>query len=404
MYFFNGNLQMKEISPELEFKLLQRLFFVYAILIMAWVPRFPEVKANLGLSNGQFGSLISTAAIGALGSLFLTGHIVHQFGTKIVLQVNALIMCISYFAIVETRSPALFLIFNIAIGWGIYGYHIAINAQSFDAMNRVHGLTITRLHGIWALGALTTAVISGLIVEFVGLSLHVGGLAVITGVIIFASLNRLTPVMLKANEDAEEHLPFSSLFLSFKIDWLVSGGLVSAIFLEFATGDWSAIFTKERIGVSASLASLPYILFMATMISGRLGANRITKVLHIHHAVRFLAITGGAGFLLFLTIAVQIPSEHKNWALLATCLAFIFAGGGTSLLAPSFLAAGDRRSPLPSAVVVGQLAFLNNIAIFILKTTIAWVAQFTGSLAIALAIPGALLISAAYFARAVKED
>ena len=74
------------------------------------------------------------------------------------------------------------------------------------------------------------------------------------------------------------------------------------------------------------------------------------------------------------------------------------------MLAPSLLAAGDRRSPLPSAVVVGQLAFLNNIAIFILKTTIAWVAQFTGSLAIALAIPGALLISAAYFARAVKED
>ena len=73
-------------------------------------------------------------------------------------------------------------------------------------------------------------------------------------------------------------------------------------------------------------------------------------------------------------------------------------------MAPTFYTAGNRRSPLPSAVVVGQLAFVNNAVILVLKTTIAWVAQFTGSLAIALAIPGALLITVAYFARAVKAD
>ena len=73
-------------------------------------------------------------------------------------------------------------------------------------------------------------------------------------------------------------------------------------------------------------------------------------------------------------------------------------------MAPTFYTAGNRRSPLPSAVVVGQLALVNNAVILVLKTTIAWVAQFTGSLAIALAIPGALLITVAYFARAVKAD
>lgn len=143
---------------------------------------------------------------------------------------------------------------------------------------------------------------------------------------------------------------------------------------------------------------------MASMILGRLSANRITAIFHIHHTVRFLAIVGGSGFLIFLTLAVQIPAEHKNWALFATCLAFTFAGCGTSLMAPTFYTAGNRRSPLPSAVVVGQLAFVNNAVILVLKTTIAWVAQFTGSLAIALAIPGALLITVAYFARAVKAD
>lgn len=395
---------MKTVSPKVEDALLQVLFFVFAIFIMAWVPRFPEVKANLGLSNGQFGTLISTGTLGALGSLFFTGHIVHKFGTKVVLLANATLMTVALSSIVQTKSPALFLFFNIILGWGISGFHIAVNAQAFDSMKRVKDLTISKLHGIWALGALTTAIISGLVVEHVGLALHVGGISVLMMVIIFISVYRLSPVLIKPNEDQAEHLPLKTLITSFRVDWLVSGGLLCAVFLEFSTGDWSAIFAKERIGVNAGLAALPYIFFMIAMITGRLGANRITQRFHLHHAVRFLALFGGFGFLAFLTIAVHIPASHKNFALAATCIAFIFAGAGSSLMAPTFYTAGNRRSSLPSAVVVGQMGVINASAVFILKACVAWTAQFTGSLAIALTIPAAMLISAAFFARAVKVD
>ena len=395
---------MKTVSPKVEDALLQVLFFVFAIFIMAWVPRFPEVKANLGLSNGQFGTLISTGTLGALGSLFFTGHIVHKFGTKVVLLANATLMTVALSSIVQTKSPTLFLFFNIILGWGISGFHIAVNAQAFDSMKRVKDLTISKLHGIWALGALTTSIISALVVNHIGLSLHVGGLSIAMWLLIFISVNHLSPILMKANEDKEEHLPLRTLFSSFRVDWLVSGGLLCAVFLEFSTGDWSAIFAKERIGVNAGLAALPYIFFMIAMITGRLGANRITQRFHIHHTVRFLALVGGIGFLTFLTIAVNIPASHKHWALAATCIAFIFAGAGSSLMAPTFYTAGNRRSSLPSAVVVGQMGVINASAVFILKACVAWTAQFTGSLAIALTIPAAMLISAAFFARAVKVD
>jgi MFS family permease len=395
---------MKTVAPKVEDKLLQLLFFVFAIFIMAWVPRFPEVKANLGLSNGQFGTLISTGTLGALASLFLTGHIVHKFGTKIVILANTALMTLALISIVQTRSSTLFLFFNIALGWGISGFHIAVNAQAFDSMKRVKDLTISKLHGMWALGALTTAIISGLVVEHIGLALHVGGLSVAMLLIIFISVYRLSPVLIKPNEDQAEHLPLKTLITSFRVDWLVSGGLLCAVFLEFSTGDWSAIFTKERIGVNAGLAALPYISFMIAMIAGRLGANQITQRFHIHHTVKFLALVGGFGFLLFLAIAVHIPASHKCYALAATCIAFIFAGAGSSLMAPTFYTAGNRRSSLPSAVVVGQMGVINNSAVFILKACVAWTAQFTGSLAIALTIPAVMLISAAFFARAVKVD
>jgi MFS family permease len=393
---------MNTVKPKTEFKLLQALFGIYAMLIMSWIPRFPEVKANLGLSNGEFGTLISTGSFGAVASLFLTGHMVHKYGVKRVILTNIWIMGVAYFFIVRTESSGIFLICNVAIGWATSAYHISINAQSFNAMERVYGLTIARLHGMWALGTLTTAIISGLIVDYISISWHIGTLAVFVTLALTAMIIRLTPVLMKPNEDEEEHLPLRTLITSFRVDWIVSGGLLCAVLLEFATGDWSAIFAKERIGVSSSLAALPYILFMIAMIIGRLNAGKIAKRFRIDQTIRLFALIGGTGFLTFLTIAVQIPEEHKTIAFAVTCLAFTFAGMGSSLMAPTFYTAGNQRSPLPSAVVVGQMGVINMIAVFILKAVIAWTAQFTGSLAIALTIPALMLISTAFFARAVK--
>ena len=65
---------MNTVKPATEYKLIQALFFVYAFLLMSWIPRFPEIKANLSLNLGGFGTLISTAALGGVISLFFSGH------------------------------------------------------------------------------------------------------------------------------------------------------------------------------------------------------------------------------------------------------------------------------------------------------------------------------------------
>lgn len=395
---------MNTVKPATEYKLIQALFLVYAFLLMSWIPRFPEIKANLGLNIGEFGTLISTAAIGGVVSLFLTGHLVHKYGVKPVILTNIWIMGAAYFSIVRTESLGIFLICNIAIGWSSSAYHISINAQGFSAIERVKDLTLSRLHGMWALGTLMTAMFSGLIVGYISITWHVGGLAVLATLVLTAIVQRLTPVLIKPNQNEEEHLPFRTLFTSFRIDWLVSGGFLTAVFIEFSTGDWSAIFARERIGVSPGLAALPYVVFMIAIITGRLNAGALAKRFHIQRLIRFLALFGGGGFLVFLAITVQIPADHKNIALATICIAFAFAGIGSSVITPAFFAAANQRSPLPSAVVIGQLGVINVFSVFVVKAVVAWTAQFTGSLAIALTIPALMLMAAVYFARAVKAD
>jgi len=392
------------VKPSTESKLLQALFYVYAFLIMSWIPRFPEIKANLGLNIGQFGTLISTSAFGGVVSLFLTGHLVHKYGVKRVILTNIWIMGAAYFFIVRTESSGIFLICNIAIGFSTSAYHICINAQGFDAMARVKDLTVARLHGMWSLGTLLTAIFSGFILNYISISWHVGGLAVVATVVLTSIVQRLNPVLIKPNKNEEEHLPLKTLFTAFRIDWLVSGGFLSAVFIEFATGDWSAIFAKERIGVSPGLAALPYVVFMIAIITGRLNSGKLAKRFHVQRMIRFLAIFGGGGFLVFLAITVHIPAEYKFIALVTTCIAFAFAGIGSSVITPSFFAAANQRSPLPSAVVIGQLGVINVFSAYVIRAVVAWTAQFTGSLAIALTIPALMLIAASYFARAVKAD
>jgi MFS family permease len=393
---------MKTVHPDTEYKLIQGLFFVYAFLLMSWIPRFPEIKANLGLNLGEFGTLISTAAFGGIVSLLFSGHLVHKYGIKRVILTNLWIMGVAYFFIVRTDSAGIFLICNIAIGWSSSAYHICINAQGFDAMERIKNLTVSRLHGMWSLGALLTAVFSGFMVNYLSIAWHVGGLVIIVMLLLTAIVQRLTPVLVKANKNEHEHLPLRSIITSFRIDWLVSGGFLCAVFIEFSTGDWSAIFAKEQIGVSPGLAALPYVVFMIAIITGRLNAGRLAKRFHVHHMVRFLALFGGGGFLIFLAITAQIPAEHKNIALATTCIAFAFAGVGSSVITPAFFAAANRRSSLPSAVVIGQMGVVNVSSVFVIKAVVAWTAQLTGSLAIALTIPAVMLIAAAFFTRALK--
>jgi hypothetical protein len=73
---------MRILESKAELNYLKILFFLFGFLIMSWVPRLPEVKANLGLSNGEFGSLIGTSAIGAITALLTVGHLVHNYGVS----------------------------------------------------------------------------------------------------------------------------------------------------------------------------------------------------------------------------------------------------------------------------------------------------------------------------------
>jgi fucose permease len=391
------------LSVSDEKKYIGILFFLFAVQIMSWVPRFPEVKANLGLSNGEFGTYLSLGSVGAVIAMLSSGHFVHKLGAKPVLIISTLSMCLSISIIVHLQSTPIFIIMNMINGGSIAAFNIALNAQAFHAQDRAGELILSRQHGYWTMGAVATAIFSGFMVEFVGIALHINVLSVVVFFIILSIIKKLEPEMIKPSPEDDSDFGVKDLFTSFRIDYLVSAALVCGIMVEFATADWSAIYAKETIGVRGSLATIPYILTFTAMIVGRLGQHRITPYVSLQQQIKYGSVIGGVGFIGFILASSLLVDHSKTAAYICTLIGFSIGGLFSAILSPTFFTAANKRSSQPSAVVVGQMGVTNAILTLIVKTIVAWTAQLTGSIAIAMIIPGLMLISVAFMARAAKD-
>ena len=392
----------KEITPEFEFKTLTKLFFLFGFGIMSWVPRFPDFKDRLGLTNGQFGSIISLGNLGAFVALLTVGHIVHKLGSHRVLIASTYALYLGFIALANISSSLIFIPVVILTGFSISAFHIALNSQAFDSQTRTTTPIIVKLHGVWALGAVSTGLVSGFLIGRVSASVQLNVIYLLALILNIAYINKLRPISLSPQVE-DDHYSVKRIITSIRFDRLIAGGMICAIFLEIAMGDWSNIFAREYLKIEGGLITLPYILFMSALIVGRFSISKIIKRMPINRAANIGAVTGGTLFLIGIAASIFFGETHKYWAFALFSLGSLVAGLGTSFITPSFFNAASSRSPLPNSVVIGQVGLINNSLIFVAKWVIAWTAQFT-SLAVALLIPALMALSIPLFSKALLSE
>ena len=390
------------LSQEKELTSLKVIFFMFGLSIMSWVPRFPDVKANLGLSNGEFGSLISLGVFGNVAALLTVGHLVHKFGALLMMRVSTLAFSTSIIILTQTSSSFVFLIFMIVQGAGISAFHISINAQGFNFQDRTKKQVITLLSGYWSSGALLTSVIAGILVDLVSIEIHIAVLSILCLIIMLQTISTMTPNLLKSNENPESDVKLGEIFKGFNFDMMVSGGLLCAIMLEFAVSDWSAIFLKEDLGILSGIHTLPFILFTFTMIIGRLNFHRLLPHYSMQRLSQVASLISGISFLMGIAAVSAVGTGNKALTIIILSVSFSIAGIGSSFLGPSMMNAANSRSRFPASVVIGQIGVINICLIFVMRWVIAWTAEAT-SLSIALCIPAFMLLLVPYFSKIFKK-
>ncbi len=389
----------KEVTPDFEFKALIKLFFLFGFGIMSWAPRFPDIKAQLGITNGQFGSILSIGNIGGFISLLLVGHAVHKYGTYKVLMASTILLYLSFSLIVVVKSTLIFAILIFTVGFAVSAFHIAVNSQAFDSQNRMTKPIIVKLHGVWTAGAVSTGLLSGILINYLSAQAQLISIFIIIFLLKIFFISQLRTRLLMPNAE-DNHFSIKEMFTGMRFDGLIAGGMIGAMYLEIAIGDWSNIFSREYLGIKGGLITIPYVLFMSAMIVGRLGISRILRRMPINKAANYGSVIGGAVFMAGVLISIAFRDTHPYTAFIIFSLCSFVGGLGTSFVVPSFFNAATARSALPSSVVIGHIGLINNFLLFSGKWIFAWTAQFT-SLAVALLIPAIMAISIPLFSRAL---
>ena len=392
----------KTLAVEQELNLIKGLFFLFGLLIMSWVPRFPEVKANLKLTNGEFGSILSMGAVGNILALLTVGHLVHKYGARWMLYGGAALLAISLSFLTHTTSSLVFLVSIIIQGAAISAFHISINTQGFFYQDRTKKQIITLLSGFWSSGALITSIIAGLLVDRVDLGTYSNFLAFFCFVLMAFIIHRITPNLVKANTNPESDHRARDMFKGFKIDKQVSATLLLVIMLEYAVSDWSSIFVKEDMKIAGGIHTLPYILFTLAMIVGRLNLHNLLPRYTIDYLVVRASLLSGLSFIAGIIGVSLVGTSNETLVIVILSISFTVAGLGSSFLGPSVMNAANTRSKFPSSVVIGQIGVINITLVFVVRWVVAWTAQAT-TLSIALLIPAVMLLTVPYFAKIFKS-
>ena len=371
---------------------------------MSTATRFPEIRYQLDINNGTFGTYLSLGAIGGVISFILVGHLVHSIGVKPIVSFSATGLFLSIGLVPHIQKPIYWLVLSILTAFFWVSFHIANNAQAIHRQEEVGELILPKLHGLWSLGALITSILAIVITPYVTLAWHIDVLVTIMWALTMYGVFKSTPYFIKKNEEADAFPNLSPIGIAktFKFQPVIVIAMVLAMQTEFSIQDWSAIYVKDSLKMSASTSIWGYAVFISAMIILRFNAKRMVAKWSERELITKLPILGGVGFAVCILLGTWLSETNRILGFIVALVGFALAGFGSSILAPTIFAISFRKTSLPSSVVVAQLGLTQTIATFIAKVIIAWVAQAT-SVTVALMIPALMLLATTKFSHLGKD-
>lgn len=387
------------------------LFFYFGCALLALAARSPDLEKNLNVNNGTFGVLISLGAIGAVFAFLFVGQLVHRIGVAPILTVNATLLFFAMACIPHVHRPVFYLLFNILLGFVFNAYNIALHDQALNRQLLSGEEGIPRLHGAWSLGTLASTTLAIAITSKVSLAWHIDVMMSLLWLLTMVSIFRMRPFLIKGSggisglesgingEPSQVDAPKIRIIDTLQLltkDRFISYAYICAAMVEFSTNDWVTLSSHQEVGASITLSIVPYLLFMAGMVIGRLGIHKVTRFKPEAFWIRLGASVGGSGFIIFLLLA-KWTSGH-NFALAFTCeiLAFFIGGLGGSFMAGVLTQIASTRSTFPAGVVVAQIGIALAVMSLVVKIVVSWVAQAT-CITYGLMIPGVMMIALSFF-------
>lgn len=324
------------------------LFFTNGALFANLLPRYPQIKAELDLSNAAFGAAVAAYPLGALIAGLSAGLLIRRYRSSRVAIAATLLASVGFVAV------------GAAPGWTALAAGLCL-AGAMDAITDVaqnsHGLRLQRLYGksilnsfhaVWSMGAVLGGLMgAGLATLGVSTTVHM----LISAVVFSSAAAAAYRWLLTGPEPQAASAPdadgppagpdgptgrSSSLIRYGTLLALVviaaSGGMV-----EDAGASWAAIYLSGSLSATTFVASFGFIALQGLQFVGRLLGDPLVD----RFGQRTVARTGGTIVLVGMGTALAFPS------VVGSILGFGLAGLGVATLIPAAMHGADEIPGLP---------------------------------------------------------
>jgi MFS family permease len=332
------------------------LFLTNGALFANLLPRYPEIKSDLQMSNAVYGAAIAAFSGGALMAGPAAATLIRRYTSARVAVVGTL--GLAGFVVLAGLAPVPLMLAAALFAAG------ACDAVT-DVAQNAHGLRLQRnygrsiinsLHAVWSVGAILGGLMgAGAIALNISRTTHLAVSAAVFSAVVLAAY----PLLLDG-PDHEDHRAaqdgrrggagvavYATLIALVVI--AVAGATV-----EDAGSTWATLYLRDSLGSPAAVAVFGYVALAGFMFAGRLIGDRLVDRFGERTVVRVGGVLTAAG----MGAALAFPSVP------GTVAGFAAAGFGVATLIPAAMHRADQLPGLRPGSGLTVLTWLMRLGFF----------------------------------------
>ena len=318
------------------------MFFANGAIYGNWIPRLPEIKDRLEVTNSGLGVALLGGGIGGLVGSLVVGVIMSRWGSRRLAITTLYVLPVVMVFVAFVGEPWMLLLVLSAIGIFDVCADVAVNAQGVIAQEQLGRSIMNRLHGLWSLGFATGTLVGSLCA---GLQVDLRVQVIVVAVLILVAVQRSAQWLEPTDSahhtddvrpDSRRHLGFVAVVIA-----VVAAG---AIALEGIPNEWGALLMRDVFG-SGSWAGFGTAAFGIGMLLGRFSGDHVQERIGARHMFQIATALIAIGL-------ISVVLTSISWVAL---LGLFLSGVGQSVIFPRLYLLAARVPGMSAGAGLGAL-------------------------------------------------
>lgn len=332
------------------------LFLTNGALFANLLPRYPEIKTDLHLSNAVYGAAIAAFSGGALFAGLTAAPLIRRFHSSRVAVVGTI--GIATFVVVAglATTPLVLAAALFVAGASDAVTDVAQNAHGLRVQRNYGRSIINSFHAVWAVGAILGGLMgAGAIAIHMPRTTHL----LIAAVVFSAMVVVAYPYLLRG-ADHDDH-PAAHTSAEGGAGLAVHATLVALVVIaiagatvEDAGSSWATLYLRDTLGAPGAVAVFGYIALVGFMFIGRTIGDRLVDRFGERTVVRAGGFLSAAG----MGAALAFPSVP------GTVAGFAAAGLGVATLIPAAMHGADQLPGMRPGTGLTAVTWLMRVGFF----------------------------------------